>query len=92
MLTKAELAEKIAQQEGISNTAAASMIETVVTAIADAAVEDGGVRFTGLFSIDVKTRSARTGKNPRTGEEIQIPESKSLHITTGKAIKEALNA
>lgn len=93
MLTKAELVAKIAENtEGMTKAEAQRMVDTVVDAICDAAITDGGVQFTGKFAISVKERAERTGKNPRTGEEITIPASKSLHIKTGKAIKDALNA
>lgn len=92
MLTKAELVERIALANDISKAEAHRITDIVVDAICDAAIENGGVQFTGKFTIDVKERAERTGKNPRTGEEITIPASKSLHIKTGKAIKEALNA
>ena len=92
MLTKSELVGRIAASNDISKAEAQRMVETVVDAICDAAIENGGVQFTGKFSIDVKERAARTGINPRTGENIEIPASRSLHIKTGKVIREALNA
>lgn len=92
MLTKADFVEQVALANDVTKAEAQRMTEAVVDTICNAAINDGGVQFTGKFSIEVKERAARTGKNPRTGEEIQIPASKSLHIKTGKTVKEALNA
>lgn len=92
MLTKADFVERIALANDISKAEAQRMTEIVVNAICGAAIENGGVQFTGKFTVDVKERASRVGKNPRTGEEIEIPASRSLHIKTGKTVKEALNA
>ena len=80
MLTKAELVERIALANDISKAEAQRITEIVVDAICDAAIENGGVQFTGKFAIDVKERAERTGKNPRTGEEITIGSCSAVNV------------
>jgi DNA-binding protein HU-beta len=66
--------------------------EAVVQAILDAAKAGEEVRVTGLGIFDVVTREARSGRNPQTGESINIPASKALRSRAGKAAKDQLNA
>ena len=89
---KEDLVKKIAEKKGIPATKAKEMVDTVLEAVRDAILDDGGVRLTNLFTIDIKTRAERQAKNPRTGETITIPASKHLHIKTGNSIKEILNS
>ena len=53
--------------------------------------ETGNATLTGFGTFSVANRKARTGRNPRTGEEIRIPASKTPKFTPGKALKEAVS-
>jgi DNA-binding protein HU-beta len=91
-MNHAELDEKVAQATGMPKAAASGTVEALVQTIVDAAMAGDEVRVTGLGVFDVVTREARPGRNPQTGEPINIPASKALRFRAGKAAKEQLNA
>ena len=90
MLTKQELAEKYAKKFGERRNKSAEIIGNVIEIIHDACVKDGGVKFIGEFSLEVKEVGERKGRNPKTGEEIVIPAHKAVKATIGKALKDAV--
>lgn len=85
-----ELVDQIAQNLDVSKREAADVIGTVFSALTTAAVKDGEVAVSGFGKFVVRTRPAREGRNPATGETIQLAESRSLGFTPAKAVKEAL--
>src|SRR5580693_8096547 len=91
-MNHAELVEKVAEAIEMPRASASRAVEAVVQAIIDAAKAGDEVRVTGLGIFDVVTREARPGRNPQTGESINIPASKALRFRAGKAAKDQLNA
>ena len=87
-----DLVEKVAEATAMSKAEASRAMETIVQTIIDAAKAGDEVRVTGLGIFDVVTRDARPGRNPQTGEPINIPASKALRFRAGKAAKDQLNA
>ncbi len=87
-----DLVEKVAEATGMSKAEASRAMETIVQTIIDAAKAGEEVRVTGLGIFDVVIREARPGRNPQTGEPINIPASKALRFRAGKAAKDQLNA
>jgi DNA-binding protein HU-beta len=90
-MNTADLIEKIVEATGMTKAAASRAVEAVVQAIIDALREGDEVRLTGLGIFDVVNREARPGRNPQTGESINIPASKALRFRAGKAVKDQLN-
>lgn len=91
-MTKAELVDKIFIKAALPTKGKAEeALEAVISCIKDALVAGDTVTFTGFGTFKVSTRSARKGRNPRSGEEITIPECKVVKFTPGKALKEAIN-
>ena len=91
-MTKAELVDKIFMKANLQSKAQAEKaLETVLEGIKDALANGESVAFTGFGTFKVSTRTARKGRNPRTGEELDIPESKVVKFTPGKALKDAIN-
>ena len=90
-MNKAELVSAIAEKSGQS----ASAVNDVLGAFEDivtATVADGGkIQLAGFLSFEKSERAARTGRNPATGEEMQIPASKVPKIKVGKSFKDAVN-
>jgi len=86
-----EIADQIANQQGLTKAAAKQAIETVVTAIVNAAALGEEVSLSGFGKFKVTSRAEREGRNPATGETIKIAASKKLSFTPAKAVKEALN-
>src|ERR1700730_14618825 len=90
-MNQSELIEKVAQTTELSQAAAGQAVKAVVNAIFDALVAGEAVRVSGVGIFDVAARPAREGRNPRTGESIEIAASKAVRFHAGKAVKEALN-
>ncbi len=91
-MTKAELVDKIYAKAALPSKAKAEeALDAVISCLRDALVAGDTVTFTGFGSFKVNTRAARKGRNPRTREEIDIPESKVVKFTPGKTLKDAIN-
>ena len=90
-MNQSELIEKVAQATELNQAAVGQAVKAVVNAILDALVAGDAVRVSGLGIFNVAARPAREGRNPRTGEAIQIAASKAVRFHAGKAVKDALN-
>ena len=89
-MTKAELTDKIAISAGISRTAASNALNSLLENITKTLQKGQKVTLLGFGTFSVQQRKARTGRNPKTGEEIKIPASKSPKFTAGTALKNSL--
>lgn len=89
-MNKSELINHIAASAGISKTQATAALQAVETGVIDTLANGGEVTLVGFGTFKVTDRAARTGRNPKTGEEIQISASKAPTFKAGKAFKEAL--
>ena len=87
-----EIADQIASQQGLTKAAAKQAVETVVTAIINAAAQAEEVSLSGFGKFQVTCRAEREGRNPATGATIKIAASKKLSFTLAKAVKDALNS
>ncbi|MBT0667370.1 HU family DNA-binding protein [Novosphingobium profundi] len=90
-MNNADLAEKLATQTGASKADARKSVDAVFAAIAQAAADGEEISLNGFGKFKVKETAAREGRNPSTGETIQIPASKKLSFTAAKAVKDKLN-
>ena len=90
-MNQSELIEKVAQATERNQAVAGHAVKAVVNAILDALLAGEAVRVSGLGIFNVAARSARQGRNPQTGETIEIPASKAVRFHAGKAVKDALN-
>lgn len=90
-MNKSELINQIAASAGISKTQATAALQAVETGVIDTLANGGQVTLTGFGTFKVNERAARTGRNPKTGEELQIAASKVPTFKAGKALKEAVN-
>ena len=89
-MRKPELAAAIAEQADMSKTAAADVLNVVLDEITMGLVNGDRVNLPGLGSFSPSQRAARTGKNPQTGEPIQIAASTSVRFSAAKALKDAV--
>ncbi len=89
-MTKAQLIEKVADEVGLTKKAAADAVNAVFDLIMDTVAQGEKVVITGFGTFRVRTRAARKGRNPQTGEEIMIPEKRIPGFTAGKAFKRAV--
>jgi len=90
-VNKAEMIEHIAQAAEISKSAAERAVDAMVAAIKSSLKKGDMVTLVGFGSFYVSDRAARTGRNPRTGEEVKIAAARVPKFRSGKALKDAIN-
>ena len=90
-MNQAELIAKVAAISGESRRAVEAVLKTTADVITAELEEGGEVALPGLGKLQVKSREARTGRNPKTGEEISIPAKKVPHFAAAKALKDAVD-
>lgn len=89
-MTKAELIESVANDVNLSKADALKAIDSVIAGITDALKKGEKVTLVGFGVFSVAERKARKGRNPRTGDEIEIAASKTPKFSAGKALKQAI--
>jgi len=90
-MNKAELIDAVSGQSGLAKAEAARAVEAVFETITTALKSGDSVALLGFGTFVVKARAARPGRNPRTGETIEIAASKVPDFKAGKALKDAVN-
>ncbi len=90
-MNKTELIDAVASSADISKADATRAVDAVVDNITEALRKGDSVTLVGFGTFEVRERSARTGRNPQTGETIQIKASKAPAFKAGKAFKDAVN-
>ncbi|MEI5638083.1 MULTISPECIES: HU family DNA-binding protein [unclassified Pseudoalteromonas] len=90
-MNKAQLVEKMAADAEISKAAASRALEAFTGAVTNTLKDGGSVALVGFGTFSVKERSARTGRNPQTGAEIQIPAANIPTFKAGKGLKDTVN-
>lgn len=91
-MLKSEFVAKVAETAGITKAAASNVIEALTVELSAVLADGDSVSIAGFGSFSVAHRASRTGRNPSTGETIQIPASVVARFTAGKALKELLNS
>lgn len=90
-MNKSELIKNIAEQAGLTQAQATTALQAFETAVIDTLANGSEVTLIGFGSFKITERAARTGRNPKTGEPIQIAASKVPSFKAGKALKDAVN-
>ncbi len=90
-MTKAELIEALANKLPIGKAEAERAVNIVLEDITAALKQGDRVNISGFGTFSVSSRQARTGRNPKTGESIQIAPSRSAKFKPGKQLKDSLN-
>ena len=90
-MNKAELIEAVAEQTDMSKADAGRAVDAIVNTITDAMKKQDDVSLIGFGTFTVRERAARSGRNPQTGETIQIAAAKVPAFKAGKALKDAVN-
>jgi DNA-binding protein HU-beta len=91
-MNKTELAAVVAEKTEVSKVDAERAVTAVVEAVTEALQSGEKVSLAGFGAFQVKDRAARQGRNPQTGEPLEIKASKSASFKAGKALKDSLNA
>ena len=90
-MTRAELIINVAEKAGLDRKSAEKAVTATFEAIKLALIEGDKVQVLGFGTFENRTRAARKGRNPRTGEEIKIKPSKLPSFKAGKGLKDAVN-
>jgi DNA-binding protein HU-beta len=90
-VNKAELIDSIAASADIPKAAAGRALDAVIESVQGALQKGDSVALVGFGTFSVKDRAARTGRNPQTGQPIQIAAAKIPNFKAGKSLKDAVN-
>ncbi len=91
-VNRTELVAAIAEKASLTKTQADAAVAALQEVLTSSLSNGEAVKITGLLSVERVERKARTGRNPRTGEEIQIPAGYGVKISAGSALKKAVSA
>ncbi len=90
-MNKAEFVSAVADAADVSKVEAAKAVEAIIEVVKKALKKGDQVSLVGFGTFVVRKRAARTGRNPRTGQQIKIKASKNPSFKAGKALKDAIN-
>ncbi|HBB3210461.1 TPA: HU family DNA-binding protein [Escherichia coli] len=90
-MNKSELIMKVAEDADISKAKAEAAVNALINSVTEELKSGGTVALTGFGTFQVKERAARTGRNPQTGENIQIAAAKIPGFKAGKGLKDSVN-
>ena len=90
-MTKADLVEEVVRVANLSKKHAEIIVNTVFSSIVEALRKDDKIELRGFGAFSVKRRDARIGRNPRTGESVDVEEKHVPFFKTGKLLRDRLN-
>ena len=90
-MNKTEFIATVADKTGVTQAEAGRMVEAMLATVTEALARGEDVRLTGFGNFEVAEQAARKGRNPRTGEEINIPASKAPKFRAGATLKTAVD-
>lgn len=91
-MNKTDLIESVAAKAGITKAAAAAATDALLESITETLAEGGSVMLTGFGNFSVNERAERMGRNPQTGEEVQIAAAKVPKFSAGSKLKAAVKS
>ncbi|MBQ1597881.1 MAG: HU family DNA-binding protein [Lachnospiraceae bacterium] len=91
-MNKTELVAAIADKADVSKKDAEATLKAFTQVVAEELTKGEKIQLVGFGTFEVSERAARTGRNPQTGAEMNIPASKAPKFKAGKALKDAVNA
>ncbi|CEH27964.1 DNA-binding protein [Aneurinibacillus migulanus] len=90
-MNKTELIEKVAENAEMTKKQASQAVDAILSSISEALKSGEKVQLIGFGNFESRERAARKGRNPQTGEEIEIAATKVPAFSPGKALKDAVN-
>ena len=90
-MNKVELVNAIAEITGFSKKDTEASLKAFEQAVTDELVKGGDIKLYGFLNFDVVDKEARLARNPKTGEEVQVPAKKAPRVKIGKTLKDAVN-
>ena len=91
-MTKAELMEEVAKNSDLTKKDAEVIVQTVLDSISESLQEGEKVELRGFGSFRLRQRSSRMGRNPKTGDKVDVPAKKIPYFQPGKELKELINS
>ena len=91
-MNKSEIAGRVAGRAGVGKSASGDAVDAVFEAIAEALARGEDVRIAGFGTFGTRSRAARTGRNPRKGESLNIAASTTPTFKAGKPLRDSVNA
>lgn len=91
-VTRAQLAEALYQEVGLSRSESAALVEAVLNEIVDSLLKEGLVKISAFGTFLVREKGPRIGRNPKTGQEVPIPPRRVLVFRPSQLLKERINA
>ena len=91
-LTRADLAEAVYQEVGLSRSESAGLVDSILTEIGDSLIADGVVKISSFGTFSVRRKGRRIGRNPKTGEEVPITPRRVLVFRPSNIMKDRINA
>jgi DNA-binding protein HU-beta len=86
-MNRAELVEEVANQTGLTKRTSREAVDAIISAITDSLGREEKVTLVGFWTFRVMERKTRRGRNPRTGEEVQIPTKKVPKFVPAKSLR-----
>ena len=90
-LTRADLAEAVYEEVGLSRNESSDLVELVIDEISDALAQGENVKISSFGSFSVRQKGSRVGRNPKTGIEVEIKPRKVLVFKASHILKDAIN-
>ncbi len=90
-MTKSDLIDSISSSASLTKAQSSVALNAVLESITNTLIKGDGITLVGFGTFSVKQREAREGRNPRTGETIQIAAKKTVSFSAGKALKDSVN-
>ncbi len=90
-VTKADIAERVARSTGVTRRDALMSVETLLESIKKALEKGDKVSIVGFGTFKTKLKNSRKGRNPRTGDSIQIPDKRVAFFKPGKELRDIVN-
>ncbi len=91
VMTKAELVDEVARVVGLTKKQAETIVNIVFDSIVDSLRAGQKIELRGFGSFRLRSRKSRTGRNPKTGEKVEVPSKKIPYFKPGKELKELIN-
>jgi integration host factor subunit beta len=90
-MTKADLVEEVVKVSNVSKKHAEIIVNTVFSSIIEALQRDDKIELRGFGSFRVRRRRSRQGRNPKTGDRVEVPEKRIPYFKPGKELKDLIN-
>ena len=91
-MNKADLVNEISRRTGLTKSKSSEVIDSITESIQDSLTRGEKVTLVGFGTFDTITRKARKGRNPKTGEELNIPEKRAARFKAGSGLSNVVNS